>query len=46
MNFGFSQFINGKYKEVKKDFRTIEDRSMNLLLFLSTKYYAFKWDLI
>ena len=36
LDFDFLLFINGKYEEAKDHLGALEDRNVNLLLFLST----------
>ena len=41
VDFKFFSFFNGEYEEEDDHFRVAEERNVNSLLFVSSKYYTF-----
>ena len=46
VNFDFPPLLNDEYEEEDDHFRVVEERIVNPFLFVSSKYYAFKRDLV
>ena len=42
----FPPLLNDEYEEEDDHFRAIEEGNVDPFLFVSSKYYAFKWDLV